>query len=358
MSGPLGTGDVLARIEHGVGRITLNRPRAINALTTPMLRDIDDALTRWEADPAVRFVVLDGEGNRGLCAGGDIRMIWESAASGGVAAREFFRIEYGVNAHIARYRKPYVALMDGVVMGGGVGVSSHGSVRVVTERTVVSMPEVTIGFAPDVGGTYLLSRAPGQAGTHTALTAALLSASDAIWAGLADYFVPSDRLVDLTVALQQADDPAEVVAAFSLQPPDSTLAGNQGWIDQCYQFDSVPHIVGALRDSGEPAAIEAADTIMTKSPTALCVTLESLRRAARTPTLEEVLQQEYRVSCAASESHDLVEGIRAQVIDKDRTPHWQPDLLEDIRPDAVAEFFVDRGHGQLALPVHTEGVRR
>jgi enoyl-CoA hydratase len=357
MSGSVESG-VLARIEYGVGRITLNRPRAINALTTAMLREIESALATWEADPAIRFVLLDGEGERGLCAGGDVRMIWESAKSGGAEAREFFRIEYALNAQIARYRKPYVAIMDGLVMGGGVGVASHGTVRIVTERSVVGMPEVTIGFIPDVGGTYLLSRAPGQAGIHCALTGASLTGPDAIWAGLADHFVPSDRLADLVEALQHADDPSDAVADFSVQPPASLLEANHAWIDECYPFDSVPQIVSALRDSGEAGAAEAADTITTKSPLALSVTLESLRRARRSATLNEVLEQEYLVSCAALESHDLVEGIRAQVIDKDRTPHWQPDSFADIRPDEVTAFFADRGNGHVGLSVSTEGVRR
>jgi enoyl-CoA hydratase len=346
---PAESADVLTRVEHGIGRITLNRPRAINALTTSMLRQIGHALTSWEDDPTVRFVLIDGAGERGLCAGGDVRMIWESAKSDGTDAREFFRVEYTVNAHIAHYRKPYVAMMDGVVMGGGVGVSSHGAVRVVTERTVVAMPEVIIGFIPDVGGTYLLSRAPGQGGTHAALTAMSVTAADAIWMGLADYYVPADKLPELVAALQHASDPGDAVAAFSVPPQPSFLHEHRDWIDRCYQFDTVADIVAALRDSGEQAAGEAAATILARSPIAVSVTLESLRRARRAPALDDVLEQEFRVSCAALESHDLAEGIRAQVIDKDRTPRWQPASLSEIRPAEIAAFFEDRRHGSLGL---------
>jgi enoyl-CoA hydratase len=348
------TGDVQTRIEHGVGRITLNRPKAMNALTTEMFGEIQRALTAWAEDPSVRFVVLDGAGDRGLCAGGDVRMIWESARSGGATAREFFRAEYTVNALIARYSKPYVALMDGVVMGGGVGVSSHGSVRVVSERAMVGMPEVTIGFVPDVGGTYLLSRAPGQSGTHVALTGAPISGADSIYAGLADHYVRSEKLPALVEALLESV--AADVSAFSEQPPPSTLEAHRGWIDSCYRFDTVAEIVRALRANGDPAAGEAATTIEAKSPVALSVTLEALRRAARASSLEDVLEQEFRVSSAALGSHDLVEGIRAQVIDKDRAPKWQPASLAEVDADEVAAYFSD-SHGRLGLPTRTEGVR-
>jgi enoyl-CoA hydratase len=347
--------EVLIRVECGIGRITLNRPKALNALTTGMLWVMQDALTAWEDDLQVRLVLIDGAGDRGLCAGGDIRMIWESAKAGGAAAREFFRIEYAVNAHIAAYRKPYVALMDGVVMGGGVGVSSHGSVRIVTERAVVGMPEVTIGFVPDVGGSYLLSRAPGQAGTHIGLTGCSLSPADAIWAGLADHYLPSDAVTDLVSALRDMGEPADAVAALCVRPPASELQGHCDWIDACYRFDTVAEIVAALHDSAKPAAVLAAGTIAGRSPTAVSVTLESVRRAARTPTLQETLETEFQVSCACLESHDLVEGIRAQVIDKDRLPRWSPDDIAQVRRADVAAFFEDQGHGRLGLPAQSQG---
>ncbi len=349
MTGQAYEPDVICRVDAGLGQLLLNRPKAINSLNTAMLTEIASVLDAWKVDPAVRLVVLDGAGERGLCAGADVRSMWSSARAADGLAREFFRIEYGVNAHIARYTKPFVALMDGIVMGGGIGLSAHATVRVVTERSKVAMPEVTIGLAPDVGATFLLSHAPGEAGTHLALTASTVGAGDAIFLGLADHFVPAERLAPLRKALGETSA-AEAVAAVAEPAPASELA-DQAWVDDCYALDTVEQIVAALQASSEPAAREAAHLILTKSPTALKVTLESLRRARAMTSVEEALEQEYRVSCAFLETPDLVEGIRAQVIDKDRTPSWNPPLLGDVADDVVAGFFADRGHGSVGLPV-------
>lgn len=341
---------VLLRRDGRAGRITLNRPRAINALTHDMVRRVDAALTAWEHDGAVATVVIDGAGERGLCAGGDIRLIHDDARAGGGAAatRAFWRDEYRLNSRIAAYPKPYVALMDGLVMGGGVGVSAHGGVRIVTERSAIAMPETGIGFAPDIGGTYLLSRAPGELGTHLALTTARLDAGDALRAGFADHFVPRARLADLAAALA-GTDPAAAVRAHAVPAPPGALAPHQPWIDHCYAADSVEEILARLRDSGVPEAKEAAEAIATKSPTALKVTLAALRRARRLATLDEVLDQEYRVSCASLSDPDLVEGIRAQVVDKDRRPRWAPASLEDVSAEAVARHFEGLGADELGL---------
>jgi enoyl-CoA hydratase len=330
--------DVVIRTWRGLGRITLNRPRAINAITHAMVRAVDAALTAWETDDRVRAVVIDGAGERGLCAGGDIRSIYEDARSGGTASLAFWADEYRLNAHIARYPKPYVAVMDGLVMGGGVGVSAHGSIRVVTERSRVGMPEVGIGFAPDVGGTFLYSRAPGRLGIHAALTAAPLSGADTIHCGLADYFVPSGRLPELLGALAELP-PEEAVTSCAQTPPESVLAGQAQWIDSCYAADTVEEILDRLRGAGE-AASSAAKEIAGKSPTALKVTLRALRSAADLPTLEAVLDQEYRTSSAALHTHDLAEGIRAQIIDKDRNPRWSPATLAEVGPELVDSFFL------------------
>jgi enoyl-CoA hydratase len=339
--------DVICTVNGRAGLITLNRPQAINSLTMPMLVDIAAALDRWVTDPDVEFVVLAGAGSRGLCAGGDVRAMWHSARSRDGLAQDFFRAEYRLNAQVARFPKPFVALMDGIVMGGGVGLASHSDVRVVTDRSKVAMPEVTIGLVPDVGATYLLSRAPGEAGTHLALTGAAVGAGDALWLGLADHFVPYDRLDQLRSALLMSG-PAEALTSLAEPPPESALAG-YAWLDACYAWNTVEEIVDALRGSGDPEADAAADVISTKSPTALKVTLESLRRARRLASLEEALEQEFRVSCACLDTADLVEGIRAQVIDKDRSPGWSPALLADVSGDVVEAFFDDRGIGGLGL---------
>ncbi|MEU5536157.1 enoyl-CoA hydratase/isomerase family protein [Streptomyces sp. NPDC020362] len=337
---------------HTAGRaahITLNRPKAINALSHPMVRRIDEALTAWEHDPAVETVVVTGAGERGLCAGGDIRAVHDDARDGdGTASAAFWRDEYRLNARIARYPKPYVALMDGIVMGGGVGISAHGSVRVVTERSRVAMPETGIGFVPDVGGTYLLALTPGELGTHLALTGAQIGAGDALLCGLADHYLPSTGL-DAFV-----DDLAEMPVRDALRrhvqpPPQGELAARREWIDACYAAGTVEEIVQRLLAHGDPAAKEAAETLLTRSPTSVKVTLAALLRARRLGPLERVLDQEYRVSCAALSTHDLVEGIRAQVVDKDRNPRWSPATLAEVTDADVERFFTPLGEHELGL---------
>ncbi|MET7718166.1 enoyl-CoA hydratase/isomerase family protein [Streptomyces sp. NPDC005407] len=339
---------VLLRTEGRAGYITLNRPRALNALTRPMVRTIDAALAQWEQDESVAVVVVSGAGERGLCAGGDIRAIHADTLAGGNTSFDFWRDEYRLNARIARYSKPYVALMDGIVMGGGVGVSAHGDVRVVTERSAVAMPETGIGFVPDVGGTHLLAQAPGELGTHLALTGTAVGAADALLCGLADHFIPSTRLAELTASLAGLDV-AEAVRLCAQAAPEGELARHREWIDDCYAAGSVEEILDRLLDRGDPAAKEAAETILTRSPTSLKVTLAALRRARQLGVLEPVLDQEYRVSCAAFSSPDLVEGVRAQVIDKDRRPRWSPAELSEVTDADVARFFAPLGDGELRL---------
>lgn len=334
--------EVLTRVEggtpHQVGVLTLNRPKAINSLTHTMVTAMAEALTAWGADDAIGAVVVDGAGERGLCAGGDVVAIYHSAKAGGADARRFWFDEYRLNAQIGRFPKPYVAVMDGIVMGGGVGVAGHGSVRVVTDKSKIAMPEVGIGFIPDVGGTYLLSRSPGALGLHAALTGAPFSGADAIAMGFADHYVPQADLPDFVAAIV-GDGVDAALSAFTRTPPPSELAAQQPWIDECYAGCTVAEIVAALRAHGTGPADDAANLIASRSPTALAVTLESVRRAARLTTLEDVLVQEYRVSCASLRSHDLVEGIRAQLVDKDRNPQWSPPSLETVTEADVDAYF-------------------
>ncbi|MFD7031618.1 enoyl-CoA hydratase/isomerase family protein [Streptomyces sp. NPDC059917] len=337
-----GDDTVLVTTEGRTGRITLNRPGALNSLTRPMVLRIDAALTAWEHDPRVPQVLVAGAGERGLCAGGDIRAIHADARAGGTASVDFWRDEYRLNARIARYPKPYVALMDGIVMGGGVGISAHGGVRIVTERSRVAMPETGIGFVPDVGGTHLLARAPGELGTHLALTGAAVGAADALLCGLADHFVPAALLPELAADLAAAPV-ADVLPRYAVPAPEGELAGQREWIDTCYAADTVEAIVERLFRHGDPGAKQTAETILAKSPTALKVTLASVRRARALGSLERVLEQEFRVSCVALRSPDLVEGIRAQVIDKDRTPHWSPAELAGVSDADVERYFAPLG---------------
>jgi enoyl-CoA hydratase len=342
----------LLQRDGSLAHITLNRPKALNALTHAMIRSIAAALTGWATDDTVQTVLLTGSGDRALCAGGDIVSIYRDARTDPDENARFWANEYTLNAQIKRYPKPFVALMDRIVLGGGVGLSGHASHRVVTERTRLGMPETTIGFVPDVGGTYLYSRAPGELGTHLALTAATMTGADAIALGLADSFVNSARLDSLVESLKRMPAAAAIALQASPAPPAPLLA-QRAWIDQCYAGNEMAVIVDRLQRSSVEAAREAADAILGKSPTALRVTLESLRRARDLDTLEDVLEQEYRVSLRMVAGHDVVEGIRAQVIDKDRNPAWQPSTLDAVSDADVQAHFASLNERELTLPCHS-----
>jgi enoyl-CoA hydratase len=345
--------DVLIRVEHGVGRITLNRPRALNALTLGMVQAIDAALHEWATDGAVRFVLLDGAGERGLCAGGDIRALYDALLLGDMSVPEvFFRDEYRMNAHIARFPKPYVALMDGIVMGGGIGVAAHGSHRIVTERSRLAMPETGIGFVPDVGGTFLLGHVPDQLGVHSALTSFQMGAADAILCGLADLCVQSRRLGELTEAVLACGTAEEIEAClrgFAAPPPPGLLHDARDWIADSYAHDSVEAIVHALRKRSEAAARQAADDIAGKSPTSLKITLRAVREARAHDRLETSLEQEYRLAMACMGRPDFREGVRAALVDKDRNPAWSPRHLEDVTTQMIDAIFAGSDHGGLGL---------
>ncbi|GLW53482.1 enoyl-CoA hydratase/isomerase family protein [Kitasatospora phosalacinea] len=349
MATPAAQQDVLIERTGPLGRITLNRPRALNSLTRAMLVTVRAALDAWAADDAVTAVLLTGAGERGLCAGADIRAVHDDAKLGGAGTRAFFRVEYPLNELVSRYPKPYVALMDGITMGGGVGLSAHANTRIVTERSAVAMPETRIGLVPDVGGSRLLALAPGELGTHVGLTAATMTAADALHCGFADHYLPSAALPALTARLAAGEDPAAAVAALAAPAPASELAAQREWIDHCYAADSVEEVLERLRATGLPAAKDAAEQLLGKSPTMLKVTLAALRRARTLPSLAATLDQEYRISCAALAHHDLVEGIRAQVVDKDRDPHWHPAAPEQVTAADVARFFETPADGDLGL---------
>lgn len=331
--------DVLVRVSGALGRLTLNRPKALNSLTLDMIRTMSAALQRWREDDDVAAVLIDGAGERGLCAGGDVRALYDAAKAGDEdLPRRFWAEEYQLNSMLSRYPKPVVGIMDGICMGGGVGVSAHGSHRVVTERSKIGMPEVGIGFVPDVGGTYLLSRAPGETGTYLALTGLPVGPGDAIHCGLADYYVTTDQLDALVERLTTGvvDDSLRAVAG--LGPPEP-FAGEREWIDEAFSADTVEEVLRRLRDRPEEAAARAAAEVEAKSPTALKVTLRSLRSADQFTCLEDALQQEFRVSCSCVRYGDFLEGVRSTLVDKDRAPKWDPERLADVDDAFVAKFF-------------------
>ncbi len=341
--------DVLVRATGALGRLTLNRPKSINALTLEMVRQLHVGLDRFEADPAIQVVLLDGTGERGLCAGGDIVALHESVKAGTDEARTFWTEEYVLDARIARFPKPIVAVMDGIVMGGGIGLAGHATHRLATERLVSAMPEVGIGFAPDVGGTWLFTREAGELGTHLALTGARLGAYDAVAAGLADRIVASSAVPQLIEDLASGDTDAalERAQAVEVEISPGALTEARPWIAEAYAQDTVEAIVAALQVRPEPAARKAAEQILRASPTSLKVTLRALRQAASLGSLEEALVQELRVSCGFLRAGDFVEGVRAQVIDKDRQPKWEPARLEDVDDATVAGFFAPLGEHDL-----------
>jgi enoyl-CoA hydratase len=348
--------DLIARREGSVGVIRLNRPKAINAVTLEMFRDVDKALDVFEADPAVAVILLEGAGERGLCAGGDIRALWESSKIKGDLGKILWREEYILNARIKKFPKPYVSFMDGIVMGGGVGLSAHSSHRVVTEKTKLAMPEVGLGFFPDVGGTWLLSHSPGEVGTYFGLTGQTMNGPDAIYAGFADAVVPSAKLATLREALTKvragatAPEIKVLIASFTTGETSGPVAAQRPQIDKWFAHDRMQDTVAALRADGSELAQATLKVLGEKSPRGMVVTLKLLRLARSASSLEECLVREYRAALQVFASDDFREGVRAAVIDKDRSPKWSPPRIEDVTPEMVAPYFAEIGADELKFP--------
>jgi len=341
--------DVLTQTRGALGLITLDRPRALNALTEAMCVAVHTALNGFALDPAVRAVAIEGAGERAFCAGGDVVQMHADGRAGSPGWERFFATEYAMNAAIARFPKLYVALMDGVTMGGGVGVSIHGSHRVATERTLWAMPETGIGMVTDVGSTYPLARLSGHLGVFLGLTGARLDGAETLSAGIATHYVPSAGLETVKAALADGTEPDAALAAASIQPPPARLDANRAQIDRLFAGGTVEAIVVALQaDGGEWAAKEAA-TLATKSPTALELVFELLKRGARAADVGAALANEYRIVCALKHGHDFYEGVRAQLIDKDRAPKWRPATLAEVNDADIAACFAQPPGGDLAL---------
>jgi enoyl-CoA hydratase len=348
-------GDVLVRRHGALRRITLNRPKALNAITLDMAVAMTSLSRAWASDPAVGVVLLDGAGERGFCAGGDIRALYDAAKAGTVKTGDslparFWATEYKLNVLIARYPKPVVVVMDGLVMGGGVGLSAHAGFRVVTDRSAIAMPEVQIGFFPDVGACYLLSRAPGYVGTYLALTGHRIGAADAIYCNLADTHIAADRLSTLPAALADCCSSHEVrtrLGELAAAPAPARLPGERQWIDGCYGSATVEQIFARLQASSDEKARAALDAMRQASPTSLKVALRNLRSAATFNRVEESFAQDYRIALACAAGHDFIEGIRATIVDKDRNPRWQPDKIEGVTRELVDRHF--RRVGSLEL---------
>ncbi len=334
------TDEVLVRREGRAGRITLNRPKALNALTWGMVKAIHATLQAWRDDPAVEVVILDGAGDRGLCAGGDVRWLYDAKARAPADAEDFWADEYRLNSFIARYPKPYVAVMDGIVMGGGIGLSAHGRHRIVTERSQLAMPETTIGLIPDVGGTFLLSRAQGRLGVYLGLLGTRMSGADAIQAGFADSYVPVAKLPALLAQLAQRGDPVdEIIEDVSEPVPPSPLAAKRELIDRMFDGAAMCEVHAKLLTSADPLATQARADLAMRSPKALALTLEAIRRAKAYTSLDEALFVEYRLCTRLFADGEFVEGVRALLVDKDKAPRWNPPRAESITADLLDSYF-------------------
>ncbi len=341
--------ELLVSTEGRIGRLCLNRPEALNALTHEMVLGIEQALLAWRDDPAIDAVLIEATGDRAFCAGGDIQLLYHSGLKSPEPGRKFWRDEYRMNALISSYPKPYIALKNGITMGGGVGVSSHGSHRVVTEKSMMAMPETSIGFIPDVGGTYLLSRAPGETGLYLGLTGARMNAADAIFAGFADDYVSSARLPDLVASLARGAAPDDAVAKVAEAASDGKLEALQDKITQAF---SAPDALGCVHElkrmaaDGDDWAGKTANMIAKNSPFAVAATFAAIHKARDLKTLEECLSLEYNFAYRAIAGHEFLEGIRAMVIDKDRTPDWRPATLEEVTATMVEDALAPLGEAE------------
>ena len=351
------TSETLIDVVAGLGRIVLNRPRVLNALSASQYDDLTRSLTQWEADPAVTVVLLEGAGERAFCAGGDIRMVWDAAQRDDHAFnRAIFRTEYRLNRRIQRYPKPYVSILDGIVMGGGAGISVNGRYRIATEATRFAMPETGIGFFPDVGATQFLGRCPGHLGVYLGLTGAQIGAADALGAGIATHFVRREDLdglrQDIARSARSADPRgalAEILAHWHRDPGQGPLSQHGEAIERCFAPARVADVVDALRREDSQWAWDTLWDMSARSPFSLMVANRQLR-GGREMSFDEAIAREFRLACRFIHGHDFLEGIRAQVVDKDRRPNWSPANLSEVDELAVDACFAPLGDEELPLP--------
>ncbi|NXS51614.1 HIBCH protein, partial [Brachypteracias leptosomus] len=352
------TAEVLLEKRGGAGVITLNRPKALNALTLPMIRQIYPQLKTWEQDPETFLIIIKGTGGKAFCAGGDVVAIRDAGKAGDRMTQDLFREEYILNNAIGTCRKPYVALIDGITMGGGVGLSVHGRFRVATEKTLFAMPETAIGLFPDVGGGYFLPRLPGRIGFYLALTGFRLRGRDVLRAGIATHFVESEKLPALEKDLMALKSPsteniADLLNSYQVksqvdQEKQFVLDEHMEKINSLFSGTSMEEIVEKLKQDGSPFAMKQLEIINKMSPTSLKLTLRQLREGA-SMSLQEVLRMEYRLSQACMRGHDFYEGVRAVLIDKDQTPRWKPAALEEVTEEFVDNCFKPLGNNDLKL---------
>jgi enoyl-CoA hydratase len=339
MAFALTSGDVLAEQRGALGLLTLNRPAVLNALNEAMVEGITRALLAWRDDPAIRHVAIRGMGGKAFCAGGDIRQIYEQGRAGKQAeVLTFWREEYRLNALIHAYPKPYIALIDGVVMGGGVGVSLHGSHRLAEPNYLFAMPEVGIGFFPDVGATYALPRLPGAFGTYLALTGARIKRADALMLGLATHAVAAGSQSAILDALADGEAVDAIAARHVEAAGEAPLLAHAETIHRIFSLPDVPAILAALKADGGSFAASTLEMMHAKSPTSLAVARMQMARGAHL-TFEEAMRLEYRIVSRLIHAPDFYEGVRAVIIDKDNTPRWTPATLDGLKEEEIAACF-------------------
>ena len=341
--------EILFERRGAVGLITLNRPKALNALTHGMCVAMKETLDRWSVDPAVSAVVITGTGDRAFCAGGDIRALYDSGKAGTPYARTFYRDEYRLDATIKHYRKPFVALVHGIVMGGGVGVSVNGQFRVADETTTFAMPETGIGLFPDVGGSFFLPRCPGETGMFLALTGTRLRSSDTLSAGVATHYVPAARHEDLVASLSVGKTPAETLGRLSMAPPEKGILDDlRDRIDATFAHNSVEKILSALDRDNTVWAKETAAVIRTKSPTSTKLAFQQLRRG-RELEFDDCMRMEFRMVNRVIDGCDFYEGVRATIIEKDNAPAWRPNSLQNVSDNDIESYFAPLPGAELDL---------
>ena len=332
--------EVITRVENGVGRITLNRPKAIHALNRGMCEAMIEALLAWRGDEAVGSVLIDHAGERGFCAGGDIRMIAESGAGDASEAKAFFRTEYQLNHLLFAYPKPVTAIVDGIVMGGGVGISEPADVRIATERTTYAMPETGIGLFPDVGGGWFLPRLPGQTGVWLALTGARLKAADTVALGIHTHFVETSDLIDLVESIgYHPHAPKAEADAWASEAGPAPLDAHREAIDRLFAFDTVEEIFAALEADGSDWALKQLGILKTKSPQSLKVSLRQIRTGATLASFADNMAMEYALGGRVVRTHDFQEGVRAVIVDKDNAPQWSPADLSGVGEATLDAMF-------------------
>ena len=346
----MNTNDLVSKVQGGIGWITLNRPSALNALSLNMIRGLSRLLKEWETDSSIQAIIIQGAGEKAFCAGGDVRAVYEAKKAGDLKTCEaYFREEYTLNTYIHTYPKAYVALIDGIAFGGGLGVSVSGNYRIVTERALLAMPETGIGFFPDVGATTFLNNAPGAIGLYLGLTGTRLKAEDAIWAGLATHFLPSSQVASFKEDLQQGKPLEDALSAYCQESPEKGfLEHHAEMIERHFNKSSLQEIFESLAKDSSPFSQNTYHSLRSKSPTSLAVVFRQLKDGKLLSFLAR-MELEFRLSQHFIEGHDFMEGVRAVLVDKDHLPRWKPAKLEDLREEDIDTYFASLGERELVL---------